>query len=55
MLSYISKKKFETNSQVRSVINDVLAYFDNHILYDVEQNGYVAINCNNNSLSVNLI
>lgn len=55
MLPYISKKKFETDPQVRSVINDVLAYFDNHILYDIEQNGYVTIECNNNSLSVTVI
>ena len=55
MLPYISKKKFETDPQVRSIINDVLAYFDNHILYDIEQNGYVTIECNNNSLSVTVI
>lgn len=55
MLPYISKKKFETDPQVRSVINDVLAYFDNHILYDIEQNSYVTIECNNNSLSVTVI
>lgn len=52
MLPYISKKKFKTDSQVRSVVNDVLAYFDNHILYDIENNNYVTIKCDNNSLSV---
>lgn len=52
MLPYISKAKFKTNPQVRNVINDVIAHFDNHILYDIEQNNYVSIECNNNTLSV---
>ena len=55
MLPYISKKKFETNSQVRDVINDVLLHFENHILYDIEQNHYVTIDCTNNSMVINLI
>ena len=55
MLPYISKKKFETDPQVRSVINDVLSYFENHILYDIEQNHYVTIDCANNSMVVNQI
>lgn len=55
MLPYISKKKFETNSQVRSVVNNVLAHFENHILFDIEQQKYVTIDCANNSLLINLI
>lgn len=52
MLPYISKKKFETDPQVRTVINNVLSYFENHILYDIEQNCYVTIDCKNNSMLV---
>lgn len=55
MLPYISKNKFARDPQVRNVINDVLTHFDNHILYDIEQNEYVTIDCNNNSLFVSLI
>lgn len=52
MLPYISKKKFETDPKVRSAINDVLSNFENHILYDIEQNHYVCIDCTNNSMFI---
>lgn len=52
MLPYISKKKFETDSQVRDVINNVLSHFENHILYDIDSNHYVSISCANNSMIV---
>lgn len=55
MLPYISKRKFQTDSQVRSVINNVLAHFENHILYDIEQNCYVSINLKNGTLSLNTL
>ena len=53
MLQYVSKKKFKTNSQVRTVINNILIHFEKHILFDIEQNCYVYINCKNKQLSVN--
>lgn len=55
MLPYISKKKFETNAQVRTVVNNVLNHFENHILFDNEQNCYVTINCENQKLSLNTL
>ena len=52
MLPYISKKKFETDAHVRTVINNVLTHFENHILFDLEQNCYVTINCENQKLTI---
>ena len=52
MLSYISKKKFENDPQVRDAINNVLSHFENHILYDFDSNHYVSISCTNNSMSL---
>lgn len=50
MLSYISKKKFETNTSVRSIIFEILDYFENHILFDIAQNNYVNIEITKNRL-----
>lgn len=52
MLPYISKKNFEINDQVREVVNSVLNHFENHILFNIEQNCYVTINCKNQKLSI---
>ncbi len=52
MLPHISKKKFETDSRVRSVIHDVLAHFENHIFYDIESGCYVTIDCTDHSMCV---
>lgn len=50
MLPYISKKKFDTDAKVRTVVNNVLTHFENHILFDLEQNCYVTIDCENQKL-----
>lgn len=50
MLHYISKKQFEDNQLVRSIIYNILEYYENKIFYDIETNQYVKLDFLNNSL-----
>lgn len=52
MLDRISKKEFENDPQVRQAINDILAYYENRVFYDIEVGRYVRFNYSANSLVV---
>lgn len=52
LLDKISKKEFVNNPQVQQTINDILAYFENRVFYDIEIKRYVGFNYSNNSLVV---
>ncbi len=52
MLSYISKSSFKNNTLVQNLIYNVIDYFEDHILYDISQNQYVALDNQNNKLIV---
>ena len=52
MLNRISKKEFEKNADVKSAVNDILDYFENHVFYDIGIQKYVCFNYSNNSLVV---
>ena len=52
MLNKISKRKFEKDLKVRQAINDILAYYENRVFYDIEIKKYVRFNYSNSSLVV---
>lgn len=53
MRDFITKKQFEKNPVVRELVFEILNHFDNHILYDIEQNQYVNIILQDNKLQIN--
>ena len=52
MLNKISKKEFERDHKVQQAINDILAYYENRVFYDIEIKKYVRFNYSNSSLVV---
>ncbi|MBS5523415.1 MAG: hypothetical protein KHX56_14235 [Clostridiales bacterium] len=52
MLDKISKREFENDQQVRQAVNDILAYYENRVFYDIEIKKYVRFNYANDSLAV---
>ena len=52
MLDSISKKQYLDNVEVRSAVSDILAFFEDHVFYDVDLNSYVRFFYANNSLIV---
>ena len=52
MLNKISKKKFDSDIDVKRTVNDILNYFENHVFYDIEAQKYVRFNYSGNSLVI---